>query len=149
MGPPLPECDHLSAPSGWSRACPGSGLETALLLEGQLFVPHAATFPDFAKPLFEHDVLVGIRHALNDEVSRWLTIFAIVDVVRPEELVISGGYAQRLGEAWSLTPACACSGTRPEIPPFPQVVRAAERQPPAVREPYSPFLIATRKERLP
>ena len=112
-------------------------------------MPQDGDIPYYAKPLFQHDVLVGVRHAFNDEASRALTIVGIVDVVRPQEFFINAGYAQRLGETWSVQAGRAHRARAAARSRLPARLRVAEQQPPRLRKPVPPLLIATRKERLP
>ena len=101
--PPVPDRDHFLGAAGLEYSLPhGGGSESTLLLEGQLFVPRDRDVPRVLAPLFQHDVLLGIRHALNDESSRTVTAVVIVDVVRPQEIFASASYGQRLGETWGL-----------------------------------------------
>jgi len=101
---PVPKRDHILAALGFEQAVEGvNGAELALLLEGQVLIPTVDDFPKLQKPLFEHDVLIGMRHAWNDEQSRSLLFTAILDVTDPQRLVIGPAYAQRLGESWGLT----------------------------------------------
>lgn len=101
---PVPQRDHVLAALGLEQGVSqDNGQETALLLEGQAFIPTHDSFPKLQYPLFEHDVLVGVRHAWNDEASRTLLLTVIVDVHDPERLVASASYNQRLGEEWSGT----------------------------------------------
>jgi len=122
FGQPIPGRDHLVAAGGLEYSLPhDGGSESTLLLEGQVFVPRDPGTPYYAKPLFQHDVLVGVRHALNDEASRALTLVGIVDVVRPQEFFINAGYAQRLGETWSVQAGLRVARVPPRDPLNPQV----------------------------
>jgi hypothetical protein len=122
LGQPIPNRDHFVGAAGLEYSLPrAAGSESTLLLEGQLFVPQDRNLPYYAKPLFQHDVLVGVRHAFNDEASRALTIVGIVDVVRPQEFFINAGYAQRLGETWSLQAGVRVVRVPPRDPAAPQV----------------------------
>ncbi len=121
LGQPIPNRDHFVGAAGLEYSLPhAAGSESTLLLEGQLFVPQDRNIPYYAKPLFQHDVLVGVRHAFNDEASRALTIVGIVDVVRPQEFFINASYAQRLGETWSLQAGVRIVRVPPRIPDYPQ-----------------------------
>ena len=122
FGQQIPSRDHFIVAAGLEYSLPhAAGSESTLLLEGQLFVPRNADTPEYAKPLFQHDVLVGVRHALNDEASRAVTIAGIVDVVRPQEFFINAGYAQRLGETWSVQAGVRVVRVPPRDPANPQV----------------------------
>ena len=121
FGQPIPNRDHFVGAAGLEYSLPhAAGSESTLLLEGQLFVPQNGDMPYYAKPLFQHDVLVGVRHAFNDEASRALTVVGIVDVVRPQEFFINAGYAQRLGETWSVQAGVRIVRVPPRDPAYPQ-----------------------------
>lgn len=81
----------------------GDGSDTALLLEGQMLIPTQDDFPELLEPLFQHDVLLGVRHAFNDVQSTALLTTVIVDVEQPEQLVVGVSVSRRLGEEWGLT----------------------------------------------
>lgn len=101
---PVPERDHVLAAAGLEHGLDGAdGAELSLLLEGQLLIATVNNFPKLQKPLFEHDVLLGVRHAWNDEDSRALLATVIVDVTVPERIVFGASYNQRLGEQWGVT----------------------------------------------
>lgn len=100
----VPERDHVLAALGLEQGVSDdAGGETSLLLEGQALIPTHDHFPKLSYPLFEHDVLVGLRHAWNDEQSRSLLFTTIIDVYDPERIVVAAAYNQRLGEEWSAT----------------------------------------------
>lgn len=122
FGAVIPDRDHFVAAAGVEYGLPhANGSESTLLLEGQVFVPRQRSLPDQAKPLFQNDVLAGIRHAFNDEASRALTLVAIVDVLRPQELFVNGGYAQRLGETWTVQVGLRFVRVPPRDPANPQL----------------------------
>lgn len=101
---PVPERDHVLAAVGFEQGVSqDNGQETAFLLEGQALIPTVGKFPELQRPLFEHDVLIGMRHAWNDEQSRSLLVTTVIDVRDPERLVLGASYNQRLGEEWSAT----------------------------------------------
>lgn len=101
---PVPERDHVLAAAGFEHGLDGvDGAELSLLVEGQVLIPLVDDFPKLQKPLFEHDVLFGVRHAWNDEASRALLATVIVDVEDPARLVFGAAYNQRLGEEWGVT----------------------------------------------
>ena len=140
FGQPIPNRDHFVGAAGLEYSLPhAAGSESTLLLEGQLFVPQDSDLPYYAKPLFQHDVLVGVRHAFNDEASRALTIVGIVDVVRPQEFFINAGYAQRLGETWSVQAGVRIVRVPPRDPANPARLRVAEQQPPVYANLYRHF----------
>jgi hypothetical protein len=101
---PVPKRDHVLAALGFEQGVSQTnGQETSFLLEGQALIPTRSDFPKLQYPLFEHDVLIGMRHAWNDEQSRSLLFTTIVDLHDPERVVIGSAYNQRLGEEWGLT----------------------------------------------
>jgi hypothetical protein len=101
---PVPERDHVLAALGIEQGLSHpNGQETAVLLEGQALIPLHGHFPKAQYPLFEHDVLIGMRHAWNDEQSSSLLFTVIIDVYDPERIVMGAAYARRLGEEWGLT----------------------------------------------
>jgi hypothetical protein len=81
----------------------GDGSDTALILEGQVLIPTHDDYPKLLEPLFQHDVLIGMRHAFNDEQSTALLFTVIVDVVNPEQLIMGAALNRRLGEEWGLS----------------------------------------------
>jgi hypothetical protein len=120
--PPLPNRDHFVGAAGVEYGLPhDNGSESTLLLEGQLFVPRDADLPRVAEPLFQHDVLAGVRHAFNDEASRTVMVVVIVDALRPQELFANAGYAQRLGETWTVQAGVRFVRVPPRDPAAPLV----------------------------
>jgi len=94
----------------------GDGSDTALILEGQALVPTEHDFPELLEPLFQHDVLVGVRHAFNDEQSTAFLTTVIVDVEHPQQLVVGVSLSRRLGEEWGLTTGLRLLRVPPEDP---------------------------------
>ena len=55
-----------------------------------------------ALTVFQRDVLVGYRFALNDESGKELMLGAIFDTERSGESLVTVNYQQRLGETWTV-----------------------------------------------
>jgi hypothetical protein len=99
-----PKRDHVLAAIGVEQGLDAvNGAELSLLLEGQVLIPTVDKFPSTQKPLFEHDVLLGLRHAWNDEASSALLVTTIIDVKDPERLIFDASFNRRLGEVWGAT----------------------------------------------
>ena len=80
----------------------GDGSETSLLAEGQALIPTVPDYPEALEPLFQHDIMIGARHAFNDEQSTALLATLVVDAANPEQLLGSASISRRLGESWEL-----------------------------------------------
>ena len=73
-----------------------------MIAEGQALIPTVAHYPEALEPLFQHDVMIGARHAFNDEQSTALLATLVMDVEHPEQLLASASISRRLGESWEL-----------------------------------------------
>jgi hypothetical protein len=83
---------------GWTT---DAGHDATVLAEGQaVLVKDRAVARDL--DLFQGDVLIGYRHAFNDEKSRELLLVFIADAERPYEYVAALRYAQALSDTWSV-----------------------------------------------
>lgn len=101
---PVPRRNHVLAAIGIEQAVSrGDGSDTALILEGQALIPTQGDYPELLEPLFQHDVLVGVRHAFNDEQSTALLVTAVIDVEHPDQLIVGASVNRRLGEEWGAT----------------------------------------------
>jgi hypothetical protein len=101
---PVPERNHVLVAAGIEHATTlGEGSDTSFLLEGQVLVPVQADYPEALEPLFQHDVLIGMRHAFNDEQSTAVLATVIVDVEHPDQIVAGLSLNRRLGEEWGAT----------------------------------------------
>jgi hypothetical protein len=99
---PVPDRDHTALAVGLEYGIPhASGGESTLILEGQALLGVDADVRRQLSP-FQRDVFAGYRVALNDEDSKELVVGGILDLERPEELLLSVAYQQRLGETFSL-----------------------------------------------
>jgi hypothetical protein len=96
----LPDHGQLAAGLEWGITH-GGGPESTFLLEGQalLGVPLGLRS---ALSIFQRDVLVGYRLALNDESGKELLLGAIFDTDTLGETLLNLSYLQRLGETWTL-----------------------------------------------
>ena len=102
LGAP-PRRDHLLLSLGTEYVLGlGDGSETSLIAEGQALIPTVAHYPEALEPLFQHDVMIGARHAFNDEQSTALLATLVMDVEHPEQLLASASISRRLGESWEL-----------------------------------------------
>ena len=104
---PLPERDHGTLAVGLEYGIPHtSGGESTLILEGQGIVdPFGSGLTEAARRQlspFQRDLFGGLRVALNDEDGKELVVGGIIDLERPEEMLLSVAYQQRLGETFSL-----------------------------------------------
>jgi hypothetical protein len=79
-----------------------SGPESTLLLEGQTLLGVQSEAARAALAIFQRDVLVGYRLAINDESGKELLVAAIADLDRPGEGTFNLTYLQRLGETWTM-----------------------------------------------
>lgn len=101
---PIPRRNHVLLAAGVEQALSrGDGSDTALLLEGQALIPTQGDYPEELEPLFQHDVLIGMRHAFNDEQSTAILLTVIVDVEHPDQIVAGANLSRRLGEEWGLS----------------------------------------------
>jgi len=99
----VPRRNHVLVAVGVEQSLSlGAGSETSLLLEGQALIPTQSHYPEQLEPLFQHDVLVGARHAFNDEQSTALLATVIVDVEHPDQIIAGASLQRRLGEEWGL-----------------------------------------------
>lgn len=113
---PVPRRNHVLAAAGIEHSLSrGDGSDTAFILEGQVLIPTQADYPKLLEPLFQHDVLVGVRHAWNDEQSTTLLVTAIVDVEHRDQLVFGAAIGRRLGEAWGLSTGLRFLRFPPEV----------------------------------
>jgi hypothetical protein len=58
-----------------------------------------------ALTMFQRDAFLGYRLAFNDEDGREFLLFAVGDLETRDELLVSVGYRQRLGESWGVRAA--------------------------------------------
>jgi len=116
----VPRRNHVLVAAGVEQSVSlGAGSETALLLEGQALIPTQGDYPDQLEPLFQHDVMVGMRHAFNDEQSTAILATVIVDVEHPDQLVMGASLNRRLGEEWGLTTGVRLFSIPPDDPDAP------------------------------
>ncbi len=78
------------------------GPDSTFLLEGQTVIGAKGELERAALSVFQRDVLVGYRLALNDESNKELLIGVIFDTERAGETLFNVSYAQRLGETWTV-----------------------------------------------
>jgi hypothetical protein len=101
---PVPARNHVLVAAGLEHATTlGEGSDTSFLIEGQVLVPTQDDYPEPLEPLFQHDVLIGMRHAFNDEQSTSVLATVIVDVEHPDQIVAGASLNRRLGEEWGAT----------------------------------------------
>jgi hypothetical protein len=99
----VPRRNHVLVAAGVEQSVSlGAGSETALLLEGQALIPTQDDYPELLEPLFQHDVMVGMRHAFNDEQSTAILLTVIVDVEHPDQIVAGASLNRRLGDEWGM-----------------------------------------------
>jgi hypothetical protein len=121
IGPvPIPRRNHVMAAAGVEQSLSrGDGSETSLLLEGQALIDVQGDYPELLQPLFQNDVLIGMRHAFNDEQSTSFLATAIIDVKNPEQLVMGASLSRRLGDDWGLTTGLRFLRVPPKNPAAP------------------------------
>jgi len=95
---------------GWSH---DSGSESTALIEGQA-VAGAGDAERAALSPFQRDVLVGWRHAFNDELGRELLATLVWDLERTREHLINLSYSQRLSDVWGMKVAARRIHAPPE-----------------------------------
>jgi hypothetical protein len=117
---PVPERNHVLVAAGIEHGLSSpDGGDLALLLEGQALIPTEDNVPEGLEPLFQHDVLIGLRHSFNDAQSTSLLFTTIVDVEHPEQLAVQIALGRRLGEVWGLSTGVRLMRLRPEDPTAP------------------------------
>ena len=78
-----------------------SGPETTFILEAQSIL--SATKEERADlSIFQRDVLIGIRHALNDVMGTEFFLSFLTDVERDREYLVSFQYSRRLSNNWKI-----------------------------------------------
>jgi hypothetical protein len=78
------------------------GSESTFLLEGQAVLGVDDPALRATLSIFQRDVLIGYRFALNDEAGKELMVGAIFDTERSGESLVMLNYQQRLGETWTV-----------------------------------------------
>lgn len=112
---PVPRRNHVLVAAGVEQSLSlGAGSETSLLLEGQALIPTQKDYPEELEPLFQHDVLIGARHAFNDEQSTALLATVIVDVEHPDQIIAGAALERRLGDEWGLKTGVRLFSVPPE-----------------------------------
>jgi hypothetical protein len=96
----LPNHDQVAGglEYGWVNS---RGHDAAFIVEGQ-YVRASSNAVRRQLHVFQGDMLVGYRHAFNDEQGRELVFGFITDLERPYEYLGSARYAQRLSDTWSI-----------------------------------------------
>ena len=77
----------------------GNGAETTLILEGQTIL-NASKEERANLDIFQRDILLGIRHNLNDVMGSEFLLSAITDLERKREHLMSFEYKRRLSNNW-------------------------------------------------
>jgi len=117
---PIPRRNHVLIAAGIEQSISaGDGSDTALLLEGQALIPTQDDYPELLEPLFQHDILIGMRHAFNDAQSTAILMTVIVDVEHPDQLVMGASLNRRLGEQWGMTTGLRFFRVPPDDPSAP------------------------------
>jgi hypothetical protein len=95
--------DHGQLAVGIEYGVPHEGgSESTFLLEGQAVLGIDDPAERAALSIFQRDVLVGYRLALNDQSGKELLLGAIFDAERSGESLVMLNYQQRLGETWTV-----------------------------------------------
>jgi hypothetical protein len=95
--------DHGQLAAGLEYGVPHQGgSESTFLLEGQAVLGVDDPAQRAALSVFQRDVLIGYRFALNDEAGKELMLGAIFDTERSGESLVMLSYQQRLGETWTV-----------------------------------------------
>jgi hypothetical protein len=92
------------------------GSESTFLLEGQTLLGVEGAARRSALTVFQRDVLIGYRFALNDESSKELMLGSIFDTERSGESLITLSYQQRLGETWTVRAGLRLFNARENAP---------------------------------
>ncbi len=109
--------DHGLLAVGMEYGVPHEGgSESTFLLEGQILLGVEDPALRAALTIFQRDVLVGYRFALNDESSKELLVGAIFDTERSGESLVMLNYQQRLGETWTLRAGLRLFNARASAP---------------------------------
>ena len=95
--------DHLEAAFGleyiWAHE--ESGSETNFIFEGTgIFGPNEANRA--AMGVFQRDIMVGLRHAFNDDVGREIFFSFFMDIERDHEYLFNFSYTRRLTDEWKV-----------------------------------------------
>jgi hypothetical protein len=101
---PLPgQPDHGLVAAGLEYGLPhAGGSESTFLLEGQVLLGVGDEARRAGLSVFQRDVLVGYRLALNDESGKELLLGVIGDLERAGEGLVTLNYQQRIGETWTI-----------------------------------------------
>lgn len=94
--------DHGQVALGLEYGLVHGSSESTLLLEGQAVLGVGDEMKRSALSVFQRDVLVGYRFALNDESSKEVMLGAIFDLERAGETLLNVNYQQRLGDTWTI-----------------------------------------------
>ena len=100
---PLP-IDHTAVAAGleWGWGY-DSGSEGTIIAEGQFAIAADAGEGERQRlGPFENDILIGYRHAANDEHSTEWNVGVIVDTKRPNEVLGNASFSRRLSDTWVL-----------------------------------------------
>lgn len=108
----LPDRDHLQLALGVEYSWAWGGSESSLILEGQSIF--------FAEPwlrrqlhIFQRDVLIGYRLALDDPGATTFSLSAIADVEIFDELLVNASVERRLWKDWTISAVVrGVAGTR-------------------------------------
>jgi hypothetical protein len=92
------------------------GPESTFLLEGQTLLGVSGATARAQLSVFQRDVLVGYRFALNDESSKEFLFGAIFDLERSGETLFNFSYQQRLDETWTLRAGLRLFHAKPDSP---------------------------------
>lgn len=76
-----------------------NGAETTLILEGQTIL-NASKEERANLDIFQKDILIGVRHNLNDVMGSEFLLSAITDLEREKEHLVSFEYKRRLSNNW-------------------------------------------------
>ncbi len=83
-------------------------------------IPQASRPVGLLTPLFNHDVMLAYRYSFDDESSTTVLCSAIVDVLRPQEFLLTASVERRLGETWLASTGVRVVRIPPKDPKAPQ-----------------------------
>jgi hypothetical protein len=119
--------DHSQLAVGLEYGVPhAGGSESTFLLEGQALLGIDDSALRSALSVFQRDVRIGYRFALNDELGKELMLGAIFDTERSGESLVMLNYLQRLGETWTLRAGLRLFNARASAPGPLAVLRTSD-----------------------
>ncbi len=101
--PPLDDRDHTQIALGVEYGLTlDSGVDHRFIVEGQAVFAESG-LQRRAATIFQRDILVAYRLAMNDVKARELFVSAIFDLEDAGELMANASYSQRLSDTWGIS----------------------------------------------